>query len=116
MARKFSKPRVLNMFYGYPAELVAAWCCVSPQTADKYKRNALKPSKQAIALFRLHANKRIIPDGWQGWKFHDGKLVDPENVSLTRAQLGAYQYVYQLASSRAPDEVAKILQELMTAS
>ena len=103
------------MFYGYPAELVAAWCCVSPQTADKYKRNALKPSKQAIALFRLRADKRVIPGEWTGWGFHDGKLFNAAGVPFTRTQLEAYQYIYQLASSRAPDEVAKVLCDLMIA-
>jgi len=90
MPRKFDKPRVLNMFYGYSAELVAAWCCVSHQTTDKYKRNALKPSKQAIALFCLHANKRIIPGDWQGWTFHDGKLLVIRAFRNHRHRISAY--------------------------
>ena len=115
LTTKSSKQRVLNMFYGYPAELIAQWCCISVQTADRYKRNILKPSKQSVALFRFHADKRIIPGDWVGWKFHDGKLFNPEDVPLTKAQLEAYQLVYQLASSRAPDEVAEVLTKLMIA-
>jgi Phage protein len=115
MTRKSNVPRVLNMFYGYPAELVAQWCCVSIQTAVKYKRNILKPSKQSVALFRLHADKCIVPDDWHGWVFHDGKLFDPQGAPFTRMQLEAYQYIFQLASSRAPDEVAKVLRDLMIA-
>ena len=112
--RLLKKPSVLNMFYGYPAELVAAWCCISIQTAHRYKLNTLKPSQQSVALFRLHADKRIVPRDWVGWKFHDGKLFNAEDVPLTRAQLEAYQFVYQLASTRAPNEVADVLRSLMT--
>jgi len=27
----------INMFYGYPAELIAEWCCVAVSTAFAYK-------------------------------------------------------------------------------
>jgi hypothetical protein len=46
-----------------PSQLpIAAWYSISVQTAVKYKRNILKPSKKSVALFRLHADKRIIPE------------------------------------------------------
>lgn len=112
MPRKTSKPTQLNMFYGYSVEQVAAWCCVSLQTARKYKANQLKPSSQSIALFRIYTNKKFIPDSWEGWRFHDGKLYDPEDVPLTLAQLRAYQFVFQLAMSRAPEETFDILKNI----
>lgn len=110
--RLLKKPSVLNMFYGYPAELVAQWCCISIQTAHKYKLNTLKPSKQSVALFRLHADKRIIPRDWEGWAFHDGKLFNPQEVPLTQAQLEAYQYIYKLASEYAPERVYFVVAQL----
>jgi hypothetical protein len=38
--------KVLSIFYGYPAALVARWCGVSPATASLWKQNKRKPSRQ----------------------------------------------------------------------
>jgi hypothetical protein len=32
------------MFYGYPAQLIAEWCCVALATAFAYKSGRLKSS------------------------------------------------------------------------
>lgn len=32
----------LNMFYGYPADLIAEWCCAAPSTEFAYKSGRLK--------------------------------------------------------------------------
>jgi hypothetical protein len=48
--RPVGRPRknhLLNMFYGYPTELIAEWCCVAVSTAFAYKSGRLKPSNSA---------------------------------------------------------------------
>ena len=54
---------VLNLFYGYPAELIAEWCAVSRKTAELYKRGVRKPSRQALRLFCLHRDGKILSGG-----------------------------------------------------
>lgn len=107
--KRISTKRVLTMFYGYPVELIARWCCVSEQTAYKYKRGILKPSKQAAALFRLHSEGRILPDSWKGWKFHKNQLFDDCGKPLSQGQLNAYQFIYQIASEANREEVHAVL-------
>ncbi len=54
IARPVGRPRKhekLNMFYGYPAELIAEWCSVAVSTAYAWKTGSLKPSKPAAKLF-----------------------------------------------------------------
>jgi hypothetical protein len=47
------------MFYGYPAELVAEWCCVAISTAYAYKTRRLKSSRPAAKLFRLSGHEPV---------------------------------------------------------
>ena len=40
--RKYPTPA---LFYGYPAEVISKWCCVSLSTARAYKCGVKKPGK-----------------------------------------------------------------------
>ena len=57
------------VFYGYPDELIADWCAVSRHTAYLYKIGARKPSRQALRLFVLNRDGRVLDDTWKGWPY-----------------------------------------------
>ena len=76
---KLSKP--LPISYEYPHEFIARWCGVSEHTAYLYKFGARQPSRQALRLFTLHRDGRVLgPD----------KLISPEGKKTTHGQLNAY--------------------------
>lgn len=85
------------LFYGYPPELIARWCGVSVQTALSYKNGTRKPSRQALKLFVLHRDGRVLGPEWREWAVHKDKLVSPEGQETTQNQLNAYWLVMQLA-------------------
>ena len=87
---------VSGVFFGYSAELISAWCLVSLETANKWKRGESMPSPQALKLFELHRDRRILGAGWDGWLVNKAELVDPEGNATTQGQLRAYYQVYQL--------------------
>lgn len=96
-----------SVFHGYPAELIAQWCGVDRATATLWKQNKRRASRQALRLFTLHRDGRILGDAWQGWVVRDAKIVDPDGNSTTEAQLRGYwimmQYAGELAR-RDPEE------------
>ena len=95
----------LSIFYGYPSPLIAQWCGVSGKTAALYKAGARKPSRQALRLFTLHRDGRVLDQDWRGWSVRDAKLVDPAGNATSRGQLQGYamilQWVAEIAS-RSP--------------
>ena len=54
------------------------------------------PSPQALRLFELHRDRRILGAEWDGWLVNNAELVDPEGNATTQGQLRAYYQVYQL--------------------
>jgi hypothetical protein len=106
--RKFRRPIVptkpigrprkhpeLNMFYGYPAELIAEWCCVAVSTAFAYNSGRLKPSKAAAKLFRLHRDRMVLTPEWRGWVVTQNAIVDPEGNETPRGLLRNYYLMLQ---------------------
>jgi len=85
------------LFYGYPPELIARWCDVSLHTAYLYKIGARKPSRQALRLFVMHRDGRVLGPEWGKWAVHQNKLVSPEGQETTQGQLNAYWLIMQLA-------------------
>jgi len=55
------------LFYGYAPELIVRWCGVSMQTALLYKSGVRKPSRQALRLFTLHRDGRVLGPEWREW-------------------------------------------------
>jgi hypothetical protein len=96
-----SSNKVFSIFYGYPEALIAQWCGVSRQTAYLYKIGARKPSRQALRLFTLHRDGRVLGPEWDGWSVHKAKLVSPEGRESTQGQLRAYWLVMQFAQELA---------------
>lgn len=86
---------VSSVFYGYPAELIAEWCLVDVDTAVRWKMARTTPSRQALRLFELHKQRRVLGDSWAGWIVKGDRLVDPEDNETTQGQLRAYALVYQ---------------------
>ena len=89
------------VFYGYPVELIQRWCAVSIQTARLYKSGLRKPSRQALRLFTLHRDGRVLDEHWQGFAVHKGVLVDPQGREFTAGQLNAHWLIVQLARDLA---------------
>lgn len=89
------------IFYGYPVELIERWCAVSRQTAQLYKSGVRKPSKQALRLFVLHRDGRVLDDQWKGFGIHRDKLVDPEGHEFDPGQLRSHWLIVQLAQELA---------------
>jgi hypothetical protein len=89
------------MFYGYPAEVIAEWCCVGLSTAFAYKSGRLKPGASVQKLFRLHAERRVLTKEWPGWIVKPHAIVDPEGNETNRNLLRNYrvmvQYYHDLA-------------------
>ena len=87
---------VSTVFFGYSVQLLSQWCLVDEETALRWKRGEQDPSPQALLLFKLHRDGRILGPEWEGWHIRDGQIVDPENQSTTQGQLRAYYVNYQL--------------------
>jgi hypothetical protein len=95
---------VLGLFYSYPVELVAEWCAVSLGTAASWKCGVAKPSRQALRLFELHRDHRVLAaDAWAGWQVRGDRLIDPEGNSTTQGQLRAYAIGIRLFRDMARD-------------
>jgi len=97
--RRVGRPRKdtqLNMFYGIPVELIAEWCSVARSTAYAWKTGSLKPSKPAAKLFRLHRDRRILTDEWQGWVVTGENITDPDGNVTSRNVLHNYALMMQL--------------------
>jgi len=104
LTRPVGRPRKhdkLNMFYGYPAELIAEWCSVARSTAYAWKTGSLKPSKPAAKLFRLHRDRMVLTPEWRGWFVTRNAIVDPDGNETPRSLLHNYflmmQYCRDLA-------------------
>jgi hypothetical protein len=93
---RVSSTIVFGVFYGYPAKVIAEWCGVSVRTAERWKEGVSRPSRSALRLFTLHAERRVLGKEWDGWLINQAALVDPEGNSTTQGQLRAYYHVYQL--------------------
>ena len=90
IARPVGRPRKtekLNMFYGYPAELIAEWCSVARSTAYAYQTGHLQPSKPAAKLFRRHRDRMVLTRDWNGWCVTHDATVDPDQNETLRPLL-----------------------------
>lgn len=105
------QPLQFTIFHGYPAELVAEWCCVSLRQARNLKSGKVRPSKQVARLFLLHRDRRVLTDEWREWLIKPGAIVDPDGNETTRAQLHGYwlimQFAREIARERGPDAYAE---------
>ena len=107
------RDRVVNsLFYGFSAEWLSQACLVDVDTAARWKRGELAPSPQALMLFELHRDGRILGSEWKGWKILRAEIVDPEGNGTTQGQLRAYYLNYRLLRELLrdrPDVMARYL-------
>jgi hypothetical protein len=92
---------VFSIFDGYPAELIAEWCAVSVKSASLYKTGRRKASRQALRLFVLHRDGRVLSGVWRDCCIRGDRLIDPEDQGVTVGQLRAYWIAMQLAAEYA---------------
>jgi len=118
--RNFPKPRPLTarkgkprkyptpaLFYGYPAEVISKWCCVSLSTARAYKCGVKKPGKAVQELMRLHSERHVLTAEWEGWLVKSDAIVDPEGNETSRNLLRGYAQILAWAhdlAQRSGDE------------
>jgi len=91
----------LSIFYGYPAALIARWCGVSVKTARDWKAGRRKPSRQALRLFALYRDGRVLEEAWRGWRVTETGIVDPDGNVTTLPQLRGYFLLLQWAGELA---------------
>lgn len=110
---------VSSFFYGYSAQQIAEWCGTSLKTAQLYKAGRRKPSRQALRLFSLFRDGRVLSGVWRDCCVRGDRLVDPEDQSVTLGQLRAYWIVMQLAAEYArllgPDQQERYYDALQLA-
>jgi hypothetical protein len=88
---------VLSVFYGYPDELVARWCGITPTAVRQYKTGKRKPSRAVMRLFLLHRERRVLPIECKGWLVKLEGVVDPDGNETSWSQLHNYFWILQLA-------------------
>ncbi len=113
------KVTFLGPFYGYPAEIISAWCGVSVRTAQAYKNGSKRPSPSVLKLFRLHKENRVLTDfgSWDGWTLNEKGIFDPDGNCTSPAQLQSYwlimQYAAEVARLNIGSPSMEALRELM---
>lgn len=80
---------------------------MSLSTAYLYKIGQRRPSKQAVRLFVLHRDRRVLTDEWKGWRLTEHCLIDPEGNETHRNMLRGYAMMLQYASFWAAEARGK---------
>lgn len=91
----------LSPFYGYPPEIISAWCCVSVRTARACKNGSKRPSRPVMRLFRLHQELRVLTDEWEGFKVTPKGILDPAGNMTHPNQLEHFCLIMQCAAKIA---------------
>ena len=99
----------LNPFYGYPASVIAEWCCVSVGTAKLYKSGRRKPSKAVLKLFRLHRDQKVLSDHWEGFRVIDDKIFGQDGKPIRRVHLVLSGLLWQALSEASPTAYRELL-------
>ena len=111
---------MINEFYGFPASLIAEWCCVALSTAHAYKNGRLKPGKSAEKIFQLHRDRMVLTPVWRGWLAKPDVIVDPDGNETNRPALRNYQlmldYVRELARRSGDQREMEMYRRLLNAA
>jgi hypothetical protein len=113
--RKNTQRRSLNPFYGYPAELIAEWCCVSVQSAEHYKAGRRKPSNRVLKLFRLQRDGKVLGDAWDDYRVIDERLFGPDGKSIRPTDIALWELVWQIAAEADRERYHALLDSLQRA-
>jgi hypothetical protein len=108
--RNFPKPRPLPppdrrptpaVFRDIPVSLIAQWGCVSLKHAKLLKSGARMPSPQLVRLICLYRDERVLAGPFSRFIVRGNKLVTPEGLEFTEAELRGYISMIQWARSIA---------------
>jgi hypothetical protein len=55
---------------------------VTPRTVQNWRAGSTRPSGAVLRLLRLLAGRHLAAPGWEGWRFHSGKLWTPEGHAI----------------------------------
>jgi hypothetical protein len=100
MARPQNVGRSL-IFYSYSPELIARWCRVSLTTAKAYGLGTRKPSRQALSLFTLHRDGKVLGPEWRDFHIAGDKIADTDGNVTTASQLAGYAAILQWVAAVA---------------
>jgi hypothetical protein len=78
------------------------------KTAREWKAGRRKPSLQALRLFGLYRDRRVLTAEWRGWVVKPNAIVDPDGNETGRSQLFGYFLVLQWASELASRDPATL--------
>lgn len=86
--------------YGIPAETIADLCKVHVTTARRWKRYGDAPHA-ALVVVELHTtgNLGAINSDWSNWRLVDGKLIAPDQIEYTQAEIMAGPFWKRLAQA-----------------
>jgi len=117
MGRKQKPTSPDSLFYGCPVEQIAAWCGVSLGSAEHYKTGRRQPSAQAMKLFELHRDGKVLGAAWHRFRVVNDELccsgarpvkpIDVEFVALAWQTLAdkdprVYNSILAERSAREP--------------
>jgi hypothetical protein len=96
-----AKPKLVRTHFqqlceGYSPDLIADWCGVDYSSAMQFKSGQRSPGAQALRLFLLNRDGRILGAEWEGFSVRGGTMWDPYGKPLTAGQLRAYEIALQM--------------------
>ena len=116
-ARKRPAP---ELFYGYPATMIAQVCAVKLSNAHAYKSRRCKPGASVVKLWLLYRDRLVLPLEWKGWLIKPEAIVDPEGNETNRSQLRNFrlmmQYAHDLARRTGDEREIERFYELLKAA
>lgn len=94
--RKTVQTHFRELCEGYSPDLIADWCGVDYKSALQFKSGQRSPGAQALRLFLLNRDGRILGAEWEGFSIRGGTMWDPYGKPLTAGQLRAYEIALQM--------------------
>lgn len=102
MGRKRRPTSPANPFYGYSAELIAAWCGVSVGTAEHYKAGRRKPPTPVLRLWTLYRENCVLGEDWAGHRVIGNKLFGPDGRHITPSDYALIGLLWQALAEKVP--------------
>jgi hypothetical protein len=114
LARPRSQTSESSPFYGYTYQAVMAACLVTKQCAMRWRAGTGTPSPQALKLWSIFRDGRLVSALFKGWFFNekDGELVTPQGDSFKPSEIQNIPLLYQqLSAQRA--EIRSYKQQIL---
>ena len=88
---------------------------VSRETAKKWKNGQRKPSARALELFRLHRDRRILTEEWNGFRCVDGKIWSLAGQYFNPAHLEHFGLVLEALRENDREAYERLLNKFQVA-